>query len=110
MNTHKALPIAVMALMLSLPGLAAATALWHQSNDEAGVIVHANYMQSTQARADVQRELDAARADGSLWYLNRGLPVPERPAQPGKTRAEVQREVSNMTAEERQQWQTVGGP
>ena len=40
--------------------------------------------------------LEAARKDGSLWYLQRGLPVPVKNAGPGRTREEVQKEVLNL--------------
>ena len=55
------------------------------------------------------QELEAARKDGSLWYLNRGLPVPVKNAGPGRTREEVRNEVLNLTVEERRQLQMIGG-
>lgn len=82
---------------------------WHDAPGEAGATFHPNHFKSNKTRADVLQELEAARKDGSLWYLQRGLPIPEKPIGPGKTRAEVQREVLNMTPDERRQWQMLGG-
>ena len=47
------------------------------------------------------RELEQAKADGSYFYLQRGLAVPSRASGPGKTRAEVLKELVDMTPTER---------
>ena len=108
MTTKCLFSLAAAALVLSAPGLASATSLWHDGPGEAGATYHPDHIKSTKTRAEVLQELDAARKDGSLWYLQRGLPIPEKSTGPGKTRAEVQREVLNMTPEERRQWQMIG--
>lgn len=109
MSTHPLITLATAALVLSAPGLAAATSFWHDAPGEAGATFHPDHIKSTKTRAEVLQELDAARKDGSLWYLQRGLLVPVAATGPGRTRAEVQREVLNMTVEERRQWQMIGG-
>jgi len=58
-------------------------------------------VKSTKTRAEVLRELEQAKADGSYYYLQRGVPAPSRNAGPGKTREEVIKELVNMTPEER---------
>ncbi len=109
MTTNRLVTMAAAALVLSAPGFASATSLWHDAPGEAGGTFHPDHIKSSKTRAETRQELDAARKDGSFWYLQRGLPVPERSAAPGRTRAEVQREVLSMTAEERRQWQMTGG-
>ncbi|MEI2677405.1 MAG: DUF4148 domain-containing protein [Burkholderiaceae bacterium] len=110
MNTRRIIAAAaVIAFALTSPMGASATSLWHDAPGEAGATFHPDHFKSTKTRADVLQELEAARKDGSLWYLQRGLPIPEKSTGPGKTRAEVQREVLSMTAEERRQWQMLGG-
>ena len=105
MCTHRLVTLAAAALVLSAPGLASATSLWHDANGEVGATFHPDHIKSTKTRTEVLQELDAARKDGSLWYLQQGLPVPTKADGLGRTRAEVQREVLDMTAEERRQWQ-----
>ncbi len=109
MSIFKALTLVAVAAASAAPGLASATALWHESNGEAGATFHPDHIKSTRTRAEVMQELEAARKDGSLWYLNRGLPVPVKNAGPGRTREEVRNEVLNLTVEERRQLQMIGG-
>lgn len=111
MNTRKNIAAtAIIAFALTSPMVVSATSLWHDAPGEEGATFHPDHFKSTKTRADVLQELEVARKDGSLWYLQRGLPIPEKSTGPGKTRAEVQREVLNMTPDERRQWQMVGGP
>jgi hypothetical protein len=49
----------------------------------------------------VLRELEQAKADGSYFYLQRGVPVPSRDTGPGKTREQVLKELVNISPEER---------
>lgn len=108
MDIHKTLTVSALAIFLATPGLVSATSLWHESNGESGATFHPDHIKSTKTRAEVLQELEAARKDGSLWYLNHGLPVPVKNAGPGRTRAEVQKEVLNLTIEERRQLQMIG--
>ena len=108
MNIAKTPTVAALAVLLAVPGLVFATSLWHASNGEAGATFHPDHVKSTRIRAEVLQELDAARRDGTLWYLQRGLPVPVKNAGPGRTREAVQREVANLSVEERRQLQMTG--
>ena len=108
MTIHKTLTVSALAIFLATPGLVSATSLWHESNGEGGATFHPDHIKSTQTRTEVVQELEAARNDGSLWYLRRGLPVPVKNAGPGKTRDEVQKEVLNLTDKERRQLQMIG--
>ncbi len=110
MNARKNIvAAAAIAFALTSPIVASATSLWHDAPGEAGATFHPDHFKSTKTRADVLQELETARKDGSLWYLQRGLPIPEKSTGPGRSRADVQREVLNMTADERRQWQMLGG-
>lgn len=109
MKIFKLLSLSAIVVVLAAPGLASATALWHESNGEAGATFHPDHIKSTRTRAEVMQELEEARKDGSLWYLNRGLPVPVKNAGPGRTREEVRNEVLNLTVEERRQLHMIGG-
>ena len=107
MNIHNALTVSAIAVVLAMPGFASATSLWHDAGGEAGATFHPDHIKSTRTRADVLQELEAARKDGSLWYLQRGLAVPVKNAGTGRTREEVQREVLNLTADERRELQMM---
>ena len=108
MNIHKALTVLAIAVVLAMPGFASATSLWHDAGGEAGATFHPDHLKRTKTRADALQELEAARKDGSLWYLQRGLAVPVKNSGIGRTREEVQREVLNLTEEERRQLQMIG--
>lgn len=43
----------------------------------------------------------SGKADGSYFYLQRGVPVPSRDTGPGKTREQVLKELVNISPEER---------
>ncbi len=107
MRTHRLVTLAAVALVLSAPGLVSATSLWHTASGEASDSFHPDHIKSTKTRAEVVKELDDARKDGSLRFLQLALPVPVKSPGPGKTRAEVQRELLNITTEERRQWQMI---
>lgn len=109
MSIFKALTLSAIAVALAAPGLASATALWHESNGEAGTTLHPDHIKSTGTRAEVIQQLEVARRDGSLWYLNRSLPVPVKNPGPGRTRGEVRKEVLNLTVEERRQLLMIDG-
>lgn len=109
MKILKLLRLPVIVVVLAVPGLASATALWHESNGEAGATFHPDHIKSTRTRAEAMQELEAARKDGSLWFLNHGLPVPVKNAGPGRKREEVRNEMLNLTVEERRQLQMMGG-
>jgi hypothetical protein len=93
--------IPLFAVALAAPIAAFANSELHLSSGEAGYTFHPDHVKSTKTRAEVLKELEQAKADGSYYYLQRGLPVPSRNTGPGKTRQEVVNELLNMTPEER---------
>mgnify|MGYP003383278232 CR=1 FL=1 len=109
MNIQKTLIASAMSLMLAMPGLASATLAWNDQGGEAGFVDFPDHVKSIKTRAEVLRELDVARKDGSFWYLQIGLPITLKSVGPGKTREEVRNEVLNMTLDERRQFQMIGG-
>ncbi|MCV2216285.1 DUF4148 domain-containing protein [Thauera sp. Sel9] len=90
--------VSLLAAACLLPGTALADSDWHVVNGEH---VFVNHVKSTKTRADVMRELEQAKADGSYLYVSRGLPVPSRHAGPGKTRQEVLDELKSIPPSER---------
>ena len=110
MNICKALTASAMAIVLGTPGLAWATSPWHDSKGEGGATFYPDHVKGNQTRAEVRQVLEAARKDGSLWYLQRGWQVPVKRGGPGKSREEVRKEVLNLPVEGRRQFQIVGGP
>jgi len=93
--------VPLLAAVFIAPSIALANSEWHFTGGEAGYTSFPDHVKSTKTRADVLRELEQAKADGSYYYLQRGLPVPARGTGPGKTREEVINELVNMTPEER---------
>ena len=91
----------LLAAVLVVPAAAQASSLWHPAPGEQGFTFHPDHSTSTKTRAEVLRELEQAKADGSYFYLQRGLAVPSRASGPGKTRAEVLKELDDMTPTER---------
>ena len=91
----------LLAAVLVVPTAAQANSLWHPAPGDQGFTFHPDHSTSTKTRAEVLRELEQAKADGSYFYLQRGLPVPMRFGGPGKTREEVIKELVNMTPQER---------
>lgn len=93
--------VPLFAAVLAAPTAALADSLWHPANNEAGFTFHPDHSTSTKTRAEVLKELEQAKAEGSYYYLQRGLTVPSRNTGPGKTRQEVVNELLNMSPEER---------
>ena len=91
----------LLAAVLVVPTAAQANSLWHPAPGDQGFTFHPDHSTSTKTRAEVLRELEQAKADGSYFYLQRGLAVPSRASGPGKTRAEVLKELVDMTPTER---------
>ena len=103
MNLKTFLGIAALAAAVASPSVAFAESYIHPANNERGYTVHTDHFKSTKTREQVLAELDAARADGSLRYLQRGLPVPDRNPGMGRSREEVAREAASMTFQDRRQ-------
>lgn len=94
-------PLALILTISSaalVPFAATATSLYHFVGGEIGYTFNPDHAKSTKARADVIKELVAARKDGSL-SLQQGeayLPLPQKTVGAGgtdRTRAEVRREA-----------------
>ena len=109
MNIQKTMTVSALAVLLAIPGLVSATSLWHESNGEGGATFRPDHIKSTKSRAEGLQELAAARKDGSLWLLQRSLPVPVKKTGTGKTREEVRKETSNLSVEELRQVKMIGG-
>jgi len=101
MSLHRTTMLALAAAAITLPSLSFANSVWHPANGEAGVTYHPDHVESTKSRADVAAELEAARRDGSLWFLQRGVPVPVKNASAGKTREQVINEMRDEPADAR---------
>lgn len=97
-RTATVLPILAV---LIVPSVAQANAEWHFTGGEVGYTSFPDHVTSTKTRAEVLRELEQAKADGSYFYLQRGVPVPSRDTGPGKTREQVLKELVNISPEER---------
>lgn len=93
--------VPLLAVALVAPSAAFANSDMHFSGGEAGYTFHPDHVKGTKTRAEVLRELEQAKADGSYAYLKRGLPVPSRNVGSGKTREGVIKELENMTPDER---------
>jgi Domain of unknown function (DUF4148) len=108
-TTSQAIAAIFLSTGLVIPGVSSASSLWHENNRENGATFHPDHVKSNKTRADVKQELELARRDGSLWYLQRGLPIPVKASVPGKTREEVRNELPSMSSQERKQFETSWG-
>lgn len=104
MNIRKTILLSAVAVAFAAPGLSSATSLWHQSNLERGDTFYPDHLKSSKTRAEVVRELEVARQDGTLSRsvaIDRNFSIIKKPLVSGKTRAEVQNELLTMSAEEK---------
>lgn len=93
---------------MTFPALSSAD-VWHDTYTNAGPIFYSQHMESNKTRAEVLQEIKQAQQDGSFYYLQRGLPVPEKKNIAGKTREQVQKELQQMTEKERIERQALYG-
>jgi len=90
--------IATITTSALVPFAASATSLYHFVGGEIGFTFNPDHVKSPKTRADVIKELVAARKDGSL-SLQQGeayLPLPQKTVgagSTGRTRVEVRREA-----------------
>ena len=91
----------ILAAVLIAPTAALANSELHFIGGEVGYTFNPEHAKGTKTRAEVLRELEQAKADGSYYYLHRGAPAPSRNAGPGKTRDEVLKELVNQSPAER---------
>lgn len=90
--------LAIAAGLMALPNLAQAESPWHQGNGDVVRFTPDHVRANT--RQQVVAEMDAARANGTLGFYQRGLTPPAKvPAQP-KTRQQVLEELRNQTPEQ----------
>lgn len=102
MRFHKfALVTSAVMATIALPGLSQASSVYHPANGEPGFTHHPDHFKSTKSRADVVSEVEAARKDGTLALLQRGIPVPIKNAAPAKARQQVIQEMRSETPEQR---------
>jgi len=90
-----------VALATALPMAAQADSMWHPAPTEEGFTSHPDHFKSTKTRAQVTAEVEAARKDGSLALLQRGLPLPIKSTEAPKTRQQVMDEMRNESPESR---------
>ncbi|MEQ1807592.1 MAG: DUF4148 domain-containing protein [Burkholderiaceae bacterium] len=109
MSIRNTIITSACAAMLAMPGMSFGNSEWHRVNGEVGDIFHPEFFKSTKTRTGVQAELDAARKDGSLWYLMRGYEVPIKSTGTGRAREEVRKDVLRMNVEQRR-IELLGGP
>lgn len=93
--------LAIAALSLGTT-LASASDQFEPANNESGVKLRPQHpVPSTKSRDQVKQELKAAREDGSLQDIGDDPDYPhatDTPAVPGKSRAEVKRELQAWKA------------
>ena len=95
--------VAMKAIILAtaLPMAAQASSMWHPAPTEEGFTYHPDHFQSTKTRAQVMAEVEAARKDGTLTLMQRGLPVPIKSSAAPKTRQQVVDEMRSESPEAR---------
>lgn len=99
------LPVIVIAAVL--PAVAAADSVYHPAPGEVGFTEHWDHFKSQRTRAEVLAEVDAARKDGTLALIQRGLTLPEKATSPAKTRQQVIDEMLSEPAAQRQARQAL---
>lgn len=83
-----------VVVALAMPFAANASSLIHDVGGEAGFTFHPEHVVSTKSRGDVAAEIEAARKDGTLVLLQRGIPLPAKMEGAAKTRSEVITELN----------------
>jgi hypothetical protein len=104
MNIRKTILLSAAAIAFAAPGLSSATSLWYPAKGDSGGEFRADHFESTKTREEVAQAVLTAPKDADSFATNeRNRPTKEA-AKTGKskTRAEVQQELLNMSAEEKQ--------
>lgn len=100
--------LSLAALAIAAP--AHASAVYHAAGGEVGYTQHPDHQQaSSRQRSEVLREIEAARKDGTLALLSRGMALPQPKTAPAKTREQVQGEYIGMTDAEKRRLQEMHG-
>lgn len=103
------------ALFLSLAALAItapvqASTVYHAAGGEIGYTQHPDHQPaSSRQRSEVLGEVEAARQDGTLALLSRGIALPLKATGPAKTREQVQGEFLGMDDAEKRRLQEMHG-
>ena len=90
-----------VVLATALPMAAQADSMYHPASNEQGYTEHPDHFKSTKTRAQEMAEVEAARKDGSLALLQRGIPLPIKSTEAPKTRQQVMDEMRNESPESR---------
>ncbi|MFY9514586.1 MAG: DUF4148 domain-containing protein [Rubrivivax sp.] len=98
---HSLLLSLTTAVVFGAPALAQANSVWHPAIGEAGVVERGDHFKSTKTRAEVMAEAEAARKDGSLLLIERGLPLPAKGVGTAKTRQQVKDEMRSESPQDR---------
>ncbi len=109
MSLKQFIGIGALAAAFATPSISLADSYIHPANNERGYTAHPDHFKSAKSREQVLAELEAARADGSLRYLQRGLPVPERNPGIGRNREDVAREAASMSFQDRREMNAQTG-
>ena len=105
---YSSLFVAVVAVAAN--GTASASSYYHYDGSERGVYAYPDHGVSTKKRAQVYEELIAAKKNGLLSVPDSAYPNFQLQRQgPGKSRAQVQDELRNVTPEQKQQWHELYG-
>lgn len=109
-TTRNALLLSLAALAIAAPGLASASSVYHAAGGEVGYTTHPDHLQAgSRQRSEVLQEINAARQDGSLALLSRGIALPQQASGPARTREQVRQEYLTMTSTEKQRLQEMHG-
>lgn len=110
-TARKPLLLSLAALALAAPGLATASSVYHPAGGEVGFTTHPEHLQasSQRQRSEVLAEVEAARQDGTLALLSRGIALPYKATGPARTREQVRGEFLGMTDAEKRRLQEMYG-
>ena len=107
-TARNALFLPLAALAIAAPDQA--SAVYHAAGGAIGYTQHPDHQQaSSRQRSEVLGEIEAARKDGTLALLSRGIALPEPRTAPAKTRAQVQDEYLGMSDAEKRRLQEMHG-
>jgi hypothetical protein len=101
MPTLKEFEMSVRKMPLFMPVLfvvlvplgASAGGVVHNTTSEIGYASYPSHAVAGKSRAQIEAEIEAARKDGSLAILQRGMPLPFKPTGAGPTREQVRTEA-----------------
>lgn len=91
--------LAMVTGLLAAPSLAQASSAWHQDNGD--IVRFTPEHINSKTRTQVINELDTARADGTLSFIQRSVAVPTKSFPEPKTRQQVINDMLNQSLEQR---------